>query len=265
MSDDILVRAEQAMEGVTPEPWSLYESEGHQVAAVNRDVKFFIALLHPDDCGTEPGPSNIRFIAAARTLVPDLSAALREARIEVAATRSHAGMLEAEAGILRTQRDEARAEVERLREGDWALLSRNLHNAEAGRDEARAEVERLRAADPLYRVHHAITCAGDAAAAILQAQAERDEARAEVQSLGDRVDALREHVGIEARACEEWESNAESAEAGRDEALAAIARVREAVAGQPVCDVHPDGDPIACGWKRAVADIRRALDGDDRG
>ena len=34
----------------------------------------------------------------------------------------------------------------------------------------------------------------------------------------------------------------------------------EAPDGHPVCDARPDDDPVSCGWKRAVADVRRALD-----
>ena len=40
----------------------------------------------------------------------------------------------------------------------------------------------------------------------------------------------------------------------------ALAPIRAALDGHPVCDVHPDDDPVSCGWKRAVADVRRALD-----
>ena len=39
-----------------------------------------------------------------------------------------------------------------------------------------------------------------------------------------------------------------------------LAPIRAALDGHPVCDVHPDDDPVSCGWKRAVADVRRALD-----
>ena len=39
-----------------------------------------------------------------------------------------------------------------------------------------------------------------------------------------------------------------------------LAPIRAALAGHPVCDIHPDDDPVSCGWKRAVADVRRALD-----
>ena len=44
----------------------------------------------------------------------------------------------------------------------------------------------------------------------------------------------------------------------------ALAPIREALAGHPRCDIHPDDDPIACGWKRAVASVQAALDKEDR-
>ena len=40
----------------------------------------------------------------------------------------------------------------------------------------------------------------------------------------------------------------------------ALAPIRAALAGHPVCDTRPDDDYPSCGWKRAVADVRRALD-----
>ena len=43
-----------------------------------------------------------------------------------------------------------------------------------------------------------------------------------------------------------------------------LAPIREALAGHPRCDIHPDGDPITCGWKRAVASVQAALDKEDR-
>ncbi|MGX9349209.1 hypothetical protein [Microbacterium sp. KNMS] len=55
-------------------------------------------------------------------------------------------------------------------------------------------------------------------------------------------------------------------EAIRDEVVAALEqghaileRVREARSNHPACDVHPDGDVVVCGWKRAVLDIDAAL------
>lgn len=47
-------------------------------------------------------------------------------------------------------------------------------------------------------------------------------------------------------------------------AAQALAPIREALAGHPRCDIHPDGDPITCGWKRAVASVQAALDKEDR-
>ena len=40
----------------------------------------------------------------------------------------------------------------------------------------------------------------------------------------------------------------------------ALAPIRAALDGHPVCDTRPDDDYPSCGWKRAVADVRRALD-----
>ena len=44
----------------------------------------------------------------------------------------------------------------------------------------------------------------------------------------------------------------------------ALAPIRETLAGHPRCDIHPDGDPITCGWKRAVASVQAALDKEDQ-
>ena len=44
----------------------------------------------------------------------------------------------------------------------------------------------------------------------------------------------------------------------------ALAPIREALSGHPGCDFYPDGDPITCGWKRAVASVQAALDKEDR-
>ena len=44
----------------------------------------------------------------------------------------------------------------------------------------------------------------------------------------------------------------------------ALAPIREALAGHPRCDIHPDGDPITCGWKRAVASVQAVLDKEDQ-
>lgn len=39
-----------------------------------------------------------------------------------------------------------------------------------------------------------------------------------------------------------------------------LAPIRAALANHPRCDIHPDDDPIKCGWKQAVADIQAVLD-----
>ena len=43
-----------------------------------------------------------------------------------------------------------------------------------------------------------------------------------------------------------------------------LAPIRAALADHPRCDIHPDDDPIKCGWKRAVADIQAALDREEQ-
>jgi hypothetical protein len=47
--------------------------------------------------------------------------------------------------------------------------------------------------------------------------------------------------------------------AERHDALAVIERVKAARSDHPTCTVHDAGDPITCGWKRAVLDIDAAL------
>jgi hypothetical protein len=50
-----------------------------------------------------------------------------------------------------------------------------------------------------------------------------------------------------------------SAEARAEQAEATLTRIRQALAGHPQCDVHPDDDVISCGWKRVVADVQHAI------
>jgi hypothetical protein len=38
-----------------------------------------------------------------------------------------------------------------------------------------------------------------------------------------------------------------------------IERIKTARSNHPECNVHPDDDTVACGWKRAVQDIDKAL------
>jgi hypothetical protein len=42
-----------------------------------------------------------------------------------------------------------------------------------------------------------------------------------------------------------------------------IARIRAALSSHPrACDAHTEDDPITCGWKQAVLDVQKALDGE---
>ena len=44
----------------------------------------------------------------------------------------------------------------------------------------------------------------------------------------------------------------------------ALAPIRAALAHHPRCDIHPDDDPITCGWKRAVASVQAVLDREEQ-
>jgi hypothetical protein len=78
MSDDIIARAEAALEGVTDGPWSCYGNMAHEVfqepTADSEGADVAHSVCHIEDS---------RFIAAARTLVPALVAELKTARAEL--------------------------------------------------------------------------------------------------------------------------------------------------------------------------------------
>ncbi|GAA4809483.1 hypothetical protein [Tomitella cavernea] len=295
MPDDVIARAELAMDGVTEGPWIAEYSreQGNCVipgdAESTRKAVCVTRLYHQ--------AADAAFIAAARTLVPDLAVALWEARADAREVEARAENVRrgasAQIADLRSQRDDALAEVERLR----PLVANGMGAIGAVRDGECGNCRR-----PLAGGHSSLQCPCRPAFDRLddecdEARAERDRDCAEMVRLRGEVAGLRDRLGDladepylsdrlrEARASmvrawryvgalekqqrhehgEAWAKEytaARQAEDEHDEARAAIARVREAVAGHPVCDVHPDGDPVTCGWKRAVADVRRALDGD---
>ena len=72
------------------------------------------------------------------------------------------------------------------------------------------------------------------------------DARARIAELERQRDALRANRDT-------WKRQAERKRA-------AVKRVHAALSAQPHCDVHPDDDPVSCGWKRVVADVQHALD-----
>lgn len=76
----------------------------------------------------------------------------------------------------------------------------------------------------------------------------------------EATDALR-HVAIlqEALARKPYQSDLDDADLRVEAAEATLSRLREVLAGHPECGVHPDDDPITCGWKRAVYDLRAVL------
>ena len=124
---DILTRVAQALDGVTPGPWDHSEAfNASFVSAGDRTVSVsqsWIARLD-NRPGRRQDKIDARFIAEARTLVPELAAELKVTRAELALTRDGyqvRPMTETESNLmtqvldLRRERAESKAEVERLR------------------------------------------------------------------------------------------------------------------------------------------------------
>lgn len=135
MTDDTVARARAALEGVTPEPWEVYDDEpdlldGYQIWHDDGDpgIAFVCRGIHQ---GHDDGRADARFIAASRTLLPELLA-------EVEKWQFRCGQAICNGELREAERDAARHEL--------ALL-RDVHAEMAEeRTAARAEVERLRGA-----------------------------------------------------------------------------------------------------------------------
>jgi hypothetical protein len=76
MSDTktLIARAEEALEGLTDGPWGYIDFDGHNVMGPPGHVPTLLCEFESQ--------ANARFTAKARTLVPDLIAALKEAEEE---------------------------------------------------------------------------------------------------------------------------------------------------------------------------------------
>lgn len=174
-----------------------------------------------------------------------------------------------------------RAALQRLRtEVEKHRASRDMHKERAGDWEVRAvaaedEVERLRGwkeeAVPILAglqdlghalgvpLGHSIT-GPETAEKARALTAEIERLRGRVDSLDREVrsrhDQVMKALGERDRWHERWQATVEAHSAD----MARLEAVREALSRHPrVCEEHPDGDPITCGWKRTVADIEHAL------
>ena len=74
MMDDLIKRANDAIQGVTPGPWDV---RGKQTVGIGVET---VAK-----CGWRNGKNDARFIAAARDLVPEMAAEIMILRHELAA------------------------------------------------------------------------------------------------------------------------------------------------------------------------------------
>lgn len=86
MTTDLLARIAKALEGVTPGPW--HSAGGYLTVRDPNDSSFTMTIYHIDELGQrEPGRAfqavpfarsqDARFIAAARTLLPEAAEALK--------------------------------------------------------------------------------------------------------------------------------------------------------------------------------------------
>lgn len=108
---DIVERAKAALDGVTDGPWEwFYGDQCCGGTCVDNDHGL------PLHSGGDLLPNDARFIAAARTLVPELVAEVEELRAVVSADDSTAARIHRQWTQSRRQVKELRAEVERLRQ-----------------------------------------------------------------------------------------------------------------------------------------------------
>ncbi|WP_198344273.1 hypothetical protein [Mycobacterium dioxanotrophicus] len=117
---DVVERAKAALEGVTPEPWDVRDGFIYPLA-----IRCGLGAIRPQDAD---------FIAAARTLVPELVAELERAR---RACRRLGEVVESQCRMA-LDASGLHHLIDEDGDGDWGLIWERL--AELG-----AEVERLKA------------------------------------------------------------------------------------------------------------------------
>lgn len=67
----------------------------HYVGSTDGDLHIGLQMMHPDDGRSVPAEANARFIAASRTNIPAMSAALREQDEEIAKLNAEVARLKA--------------------------------------------------------------------------------------------------------------------------------------------------------------------------
>lgn len=89
MSEDVLARVDAVLEGVSPEPWTVPRSgqgidSGEYGTVIERGNVECMSYCYGGSSTLEGDnlDADLRFIAAARTLVPELVAALKAERAE---------------------------------------------------------------------------------------------------------------------------------------------------------------------------------------
>lgn len=259
---DLIARAEAALEGITPGPWEATTCapcaasgrQDIQVWAAGGNILIAQWMEEPEEANVE---RNSTFIAQAPTYVQELADEVKKLRGVVsrqertiegyeASTRRQDG--------LEAERDKLADEVKRLRhEAKIDLLLRGQLYTE--RDKALAERDRLKAElNEAWEVLGVGRLAPVVEFGAAGGQMTVQPGGGEPRTLPDVLRTLEGGLGVR-------EAQLRRAKADRNAAEAVVHQVREALAEHPrVCDVHPDDDPITCGWKNAVATVQWVLD-----
>jgi hypothetical protein len=207
VTDEQLQEWQRLADEATPGPWENWtiEDDGNR-----QDEWSAVGPVHADMQGAV---KDAAFIAAARTAVPALVAEVRMLRsdwlnavAERNRERADAGEWAGLAGSHRIERDEARAEVERLTvklgaaSTQYHVMRDSYEPLCQERNALQAEVEQLRVAldEREGDMHIRIRAGYDKAVAdawrekVAEVERERDEARAEVERLREALETCAE-------------------------------------------------------------------------
>lgn len=142
MSGDVVGRAKAALEGVTDGPWQVERWEdfsGHVVSYSLPDIAQWSGYRNTVDCGGDKALAE--FIAAARSLVPELVAEVEKLR----------NLDDDYSGLLIRQGELLTGVVNAIRGNPRELTTWSHHDAPELARELVAEVERLRARETKMR------------------------------------------------------------------------------------------------------------------
>jgi hypothetical protein len=105
MTDNLIERLNAATEGTTPGPWRVHDAESMGDRCCNYYMEIWssdydiLVATEVTRAHNDGGVKNMRFIAAARQLVPEAAAALAAKDAEIARYRTALALIAAEASV----------------------------------------------------------------------------------------------------------------------------------------------------------------------